>query len=380
MEKKSPDAFRTISEVAEWLDTPPHVLRFWESRFSQIKPVKRAGGRRYYRPADVALLGGIKQLLHDEGMTIRGVQKILREKGIRHVAELGTSPAEDGAGDVILADAVTAPTPRPVPVDNVVPMKRPRPTPEAEPEEDASAETKAVQPDTGAAPPGMPTTSVTAEAGAAEVEADAPGVADEEIAETIDEARDEDLAADLAQDLTGAPAGPSVTQHEFLFDSPSTMPSDAAGSVPDAPGLDGTLDDTPAPAVRDEATADESRAGSDQPEQPPASAPESPVPESPEPESPEPESPADTAEDMTADVPSDTTPEAAAEATSDPLAPADMPPEADEEKDGHPTLATRLRAIDPAQAGAVRDDLATLADRLRGLRSKMAGHARRSQK
>ncbi len=85
---KSPDAFRTISEVAEVLETPAHVLRFWESRFPQIKPVKRAGGRRYYRPSDVALLAGIKRLLHDEGLTIRGVQKILRDQGVRHVAGL----------------------------------------------------------------------------------------------------------------------------------------------------------------------------------------------------------------------------------------------------------------------------------------------------
>ncbi len=88
--EKSPEAFRTISEVAEFLDTPAHVLRFWESRFPQIKPVKRAGGRRYYRPADVALLGGIRRLLHDEGMTIRGVQKVLRENGVRHVAALAS--------------------------------------------------------------------------------------------------------------------------------------------------------------------------------------------------------------------------------------------------------------------------------------------------
>lgn len=90
---KAPDAFRTIREVAEWLETPAHVLRFWESRFSQIKPVKRAGGRRYYRPEDMALLGGIKHLLHDQGMTIRGVQKILSDQGVRHVAGLsGATP------------------------------------------------------------------------------------------------------------------------------------------------------------------------------------------------------------------------------------------------------------------------------------------------
>jgi DNA-binding transcriptional MerR regulator len=90
--EKSPEAFRTISEVADHLDIPAHVLRFWESRFPQIRPVKRAGGRRYYRPTDVALLAGIRRLLHDEGLTIRGVQKILREQGVRHVAALAEGP------------------------------------------------------------------------------------------------------------------------------------------------------------------------------------------------------------------------------------------------------------------------------------------------
>ena len=88
---KAKDAFRTISEVADWLDTPTHVLRFWESKFSQIKPVKGAGGRRYYRPRDMELLGGLKQLLHEDGMTIKGAQKLLREKGIKHVSGLGRS-------------------------------------------------------------------------------------------------------------------------------------------------------------------------------------------------------------------------------------------------------------------------------------------------
>jgi DNA-binding transcriptional MerR regulator len=83
--EKSPDAFRTISEVAEDLDLPQHVLRFWESRFGQIKPLKRAGGRRYYRPDDVALLRGIRHLLYGEGYTIRGVQRILKERGSRFV-------------------------------------------------------------------------------------------------------------------------------------------------------------------------------------------------------------------------------------------------------------------------------------------------------
>jgi DNA-binding transcriptional MerR regulator len=86
---KSPEAFRTISEVATELDVPHHVLRFWESRFAQIRPVKRAGGRRYYRPEDIDLLRGIRALLYTDGYTIKGVQKILREQGVRYVAELG---------------------------------------------------------------------------------------------------------------------------------------------------------------------------------------------------------------------------------------------------------------------------------------------------
>ena len=85
MENKAPDAFRTISEVADELDLPQHVLRFWESRFHEIKPMKRGGGRRYYRPDDVNLLRGIRHLLYGEGYTIRGVQRILREQGQKFV-------------------------------------------------------------------------------------------------------------------------------------------------------------------------------------------------------------------------------------------------------------------------------------------------------
>lgn len=117
--EKSPEAFRTISEVADWLGTPTHVLRFWESRFREIKPVKRAGGRRYYRPADMELLGGIKKLLHEDGMTIRGVQKLLREQGVRRVADLSPPLALDGQPQPPAAppqvprsqDAVQAPSP-----------------------------------------------------------------------------------------------------------------------------------------------------------------------------------------------------------------------------------------------------------------------------
>lgn len=85
MDDKAPDAFRTISEVADELDLPQHVLRFWESRFREIRPMKRGGGRRYYRPDDIDLLRGIRHLLYGEGYTIRGVQRILREQGIKFV-------------------------------------------------------------------------------------------------------------------------------------------------------------------------------------------------------------------------------------------------------------------------------------------------------
>src|SRR6185437_3372838 len=90
---KSADAFRTISEVAADLDVPQHVLRFWEGRFSQVRPVKRAGGRRYYRPDDVDLLRGIRALLYGDGLTIKGVQKILRDQGIRYVTDIGRGDA-----------------------------------------------------------------------------------------------------------------------------------------------------------------------------------------------------------------------------------------------------------------------------------------------
>ncbi|MBB3949775.1 MerR family transcriptional regulator [Aureimonas jatrophae] len=87
--EKAADAFRTISEVAEELDLPQHVLRFWETRFPQIKPMKRGGGRRYYRPDDVELLRGVRYLLYVRGFTIRGVQRILKESGNKAVMAIG---------------------------------------------------------------------------------------------------------------------------------------------------------------------------------------------------------------------------------------------------------------------------------------------------
>jgi DNA-binding transcriptional MerR regulator len=121
---KAPEAFRTISEVAEGLDVPQHVLRFWETRFTQIRPMKRGGGRRYYRPNDVDLLNGIRQLLYGEGYTIRGVQRILRDHGVAHVTAIGRgeirAEPEAAAGpaaepeikpETKLAERVTPPPP-----------------------------------------------------------------------------------------------------------------------------------------------------------------------------------------------------------------------------------------------------------------------------
>ncbi|NVN86493.1 MAG: MerR family transcriptional regulator [Rhodopseudomonas sp.] len=106
---KAPDAFRTISEVADELDIPQHVLRFWETRFTQIKPMKRSGGRRYYRPDDVDLLKGIRRLLYGEGYTIRGVQRILKEHGIKSVQRLadGSATATFGAVEEAIGRSVS---------------------------------------------------------------------------------------------------------------------------------------------------------------------------------------------------------------------------------------------------------------------------------
>jgi DNA-binding transcriptional MerR regulator len=129
---KSPDAFRTISEVALELDVPQHVLRFWESRFVQIKPVKRAGGRRFYRPEDVDLLRGIRGLLYSDGLTIRGVQKVLKERGLRHVAGIGRGNTPDAMvieKIVFVEKPAVAPESKPVSIKKRAPHLRAVPSP-----------------------------------------------------------------------------------------------------------------------------------------------------------------------------------------------------------------------------------------------------------
>jgi DNA-binding transcriptional MerR regulator len=109
--EKSSTAFRTISEVAQELDVPQHVLRFWETRFSQIRPLKRGGGRRYYRPEDVALLKVIRELLYSEGYTIKGVQKLMRDGALKgRLAQAGL--AEESAAEERVEAPVEKPAPR----------------------------------------------------------------------------------------------------------------------------------------------------------------------------------------------------------------------------------------------------------------------------
>ncbi|MCF6232762.1 MAG: MerR family transcriptional regulator [Rhodobacteraceae bacterium] len=143
---KSPDAFRTISEVAEWLGVQAHVLRFWESKFTQVKPVKRAGGRRYYRPNDMLLLGGIKKLLHDDGLTVKGVQKILTSEGVEHVGSLSPELCEVTKDTVI--QMVASPDTTPESAPNIVPFSSVQSDPA--PAEKASSETSS---ETGAETP-----------------------------------------------------------------------------------------------------------------------------------------------------------------------------------------------------------------------------------
>lgn len=143
---KSPDAFRTISEVADDLDLPQHVLRFWETRFNQIRPMKRGGGRRYYRPDDVELLRGIRHLLYGEGYTIKGVQRILKEQGVRFVMEIWRHPGmpipnERPAGP---AAAPTRNTPAHAVLRTLAAVRTP---PKPDPDEIAAAEAQASEPD-----------------------------------------------------------------------------------------------------------------------------------------------------------------------------------------------------------------------------------------
>ena len=267
---KARDAFRTISEVSDALDTPPHVLRFWESKFTQVKPVKRAGGRRYYRPGDIALLAGIKQLLHEDGLTIKGVQKILREKGVRHVSTLVPNPidieeAAPAAADVrqeatpsprlrlvedtveeaeLVEDPAATPEPAPAPIDAELPAEEPEVARDAAPE---TAPAEPVQ-EMAEEPDGQPVTlepDTAAEAAAGETPepriepAETP---EEEPADQSAFAFDADEAApEPAEAADTAPASAETPSAAETDDFPSDLP--AAEPEPVAAAADDTWPD-----------------------------------------------------------------------------------------------------------------------------------------
>ncbi|MGI3165593.1 MerR family transcriptional regulator [Pseudooceanicola sp. 200-1SW] len=223
---KSADAFRTISEVADWLGTPAHVLRFWESKFSQVRPVKRAGGRRYYRPADMELLGGIKRLLHEEGMTIKGVQKLLRDRGTAHVAAM--SPPLDDLAVPLEAEIVqlkprgSAPEAPPAPEAGPGPMTPPDGT-EAGP---AAAPTAEAPEDSAAPAPGH-ATAPAALTEAPETPEETPAVA-----QGATEEDDEDETGNLFSDLDDAPEESAADLAPVLPDLPEDPEDDSFAPAP----------------------------------------------------------------------------------------------------------------------------------------------------
>ena len=284
---KSADAFRTISEVAEWLETPAHVLRFWESKFSQVKPVKRAGGRRYYRPADMKLLGGIKKLLHEDGMTIKGVQKMLREEGIKPVAAL--SQPLDEVTDIV-AGELAADVPQEQQGSTVLSFQRgvaPPSEPDAEPEnifagEDTAEGGAATAPpdddappapemqgsaDADAAPPAPPAPERdTVEAGPSDPPEDGPATAPQATdAATARDAAPTDKPQEIATEAggqtraetDGAPPHPAPGEDRSAIDPPedaslttdAPQTTDAAATDTDAETPPDTGTDTAGPAA-----------------------------------------------------------------------------------------------------------------------------------
>ena len=224
---KSAEAFRTISEVAEWLDLPTHVLRFWESKFTQVKPVKRAGGRRYYRPNDMVLLGGIKKLLHDDGMTIKGAQKMLRDHGVKHISSL--SQPLDGELAEVVSDtnaidmAVDAPN-EPKPEADIVPFTHRKSSDEPEATETQTPE------DTFAKAPPQDASPEAAAPQAAPETTKAEAKADPE--------EPEQTEADSASDLKTQPSAfPSFLQaaKEPTEDAQASAPLSLTITLPDDP-------------------------------------------------------------------------------------------------------------------------------------------------
>ncbi len=347
---KSADAFRTISEVSEWLETPAHVLRFWESKFTQVKPVKRAGGRRYYRPSDMLLLGGIKKLLHSDGMTIKGVQKLLRENGVQHVADhsqalddLTRAEAHDAAIE-IAAEPVSRPPEKQEGAAQAA--SPPAPSPEVKPEETGP------DPDAGAPgkePPPAPSGDASAKPAEPQPRAEPPTEPPAEQAESAPPPAAEAPRPETREEAS-APMPPATSEPETKAapkaaeqpaqdgaEQGSSDQSDPGQNAPDKPqkpnegqtpqrrlSFRHLAIDQPAPPAEAPATPDK-RENVAEAEREPAPAPE--------PAAPKPRQitlPDDPADDITAD----------------------------------PGALSRLAALTPAQAGAIAADLAAIAKRV----------------
>ncbi|MEQ5828785.1 MerR family transcriptional regulator [Sulfitobacter sp. NFXS29] len=277
---KSPDAFRTISEVADWLGIQAHVLRFWESKFTQVKPIKRAGGRRYYRPADMLLLGGIKKLLHDDGLTIKGVQKILREEGMTHVSSL-SAPLDE----LDFAEPRPAPKPDIIRPETGVVLNFGGAKSDAAPEADVSGEDAeeaepAAEPDKNALPVEEPASAAKATPVTVPRRTPVPPADDHPRATPDPLAPSDSATPDAPQldepaaeaEVEPAPAEPILSEPEPSEPEPSTNaslpdflkrplasePEQATDTAPDpapgtaeAPRQEDELDDTPKPAIID---------------------------------------------------------------------------------------------------------------------------------
>jgi DNA-binding transcriptional MerR regulator len=245
---KSKDAFRTISEVADWLETPAHVLRFWESKFTQVKPVKRAGGRRYYRPADMKLLGGIKNLLHDDGLTIKGVQKLLREHGVKHVAALSPHLDDDLVDEADFVENVETlpdegaavlafPSQRTASeIKTPAPAKTPEP-PAAPPQVEGAAAETPPAPEQQSEPASVPVTEPEPEpqpapAHAASTETDLPPTDQPPLADP--EEPDQAFGGDVPAFMRRSP--PSETDENAVTAIENTE-NDAAGAAPAKPSV-----------------------------------------------------------------------------------------------------------------------------------------------
>lgn len=256
---KSPDAFRTISEVADWLDVQAHVLRFWESKFSQVKPIKRAGGRRYYRPNDMMLLGGIKKLLHEDGLTIKGVQKILREEGMGHVSDM-SAPLDDQliegedatvAPDTTIIEEETAVVldfapaeAEKAPAEDPVEAAEPEPTPEAPAADAAAPEPTPEAPATDAAAPVVEAEPVVEDASDLPDFVQQPLDADIEATETDNLPAAEDSTT-AAEPLEAQPDEPVEDEQEITTEGPPEPEAETEAPAAEAPAP------TPKPRIID---------------------------------------------------------------------------------------------------------------------------------